>query len=57
MYMYLYTIPEYELKNNGLKNIHCVLLLCITDVYYYYAFLCTVYYYWVLLLLRFSLKY
>ena len=29
----------------GLKNIHCVLLLCITDVYYYYAFLCAVYYY------------
>ena len=31
--------------NFGLKNIHCVLLLCITDVYYYYACLCTVYYY------------
>ena len=29
----------------GLKNIHCVLLPCITDVYYYYVFLCTEYYY------------
>ena len=33
----------------GLKYmyIHCVLLLCITDMtyMYYYAFLCTVYYY------------
>ena len=38
MYVYLYTIREYELNNLyfGMKNIHCVLLLCITDVYYYY---------------------
>ena len=33
-HMYLYTILEYELNFNfGLKNILCVLLLCITDEY------------------------
>ena len=50
MHIHVYTLIYYsgirvKNLNFGLKNIHCELLLCITDVYYYYVFLCTVYYY------------
>ena len=45
LYMYLYTIREYELKTSifGLKNIHFVLLLSINTVYCFCVVLCTVY--------------